>query len=101
MRRDVFWRRFIWETLTQIWLYRTEKKITGEDIKTDTGTDIETIETDVETTKTGSETTELGVEMTETDMGKDKRANREAEVRSDRDGDTENEERKKRYGRCG
>lgn len=63
--------------------------------KTDTGTDIETIETDVETTKTGSETTELGVEMTETDMGKDKRANREAEVRSDRDGDTENEERKK------
>ena len=28
-------------------------------------------------------------------MGKDKRANREAEVRSDRDGDTENEERKK------
>ena len=39
--------------------------------------------------------------MTETDMGKDKRANREAEVRSDRDGDTENEERKKRYGRCG
>lgn len=33
--------------------------------------------------------------MTETDMGKDKRANREAEVRSDRDGDTENEERKK------
>ena len=71
------------------------EKITGEDIKTDTGTDIETIETDVETTKTGSETTELGVEMTETDMGKDKRANREAEVRSDRDGDTENEERKK------
>lgn len=77
------------------------EKITGEDIKTDTGTDIETIETDVETTKTGSETTEPGVEMTETDMGKDKRANREAEVRSDRDGDTENEERKKRYGRCG
>lgn len=71
------------------------EKITGEDIKTDTGTDIETIETDVETTKTGSETTEPGVEMTETDMGKDKRANREAEVRSDRDGDTENEERKK------
>ena len=71
------------------------EKITGEDIKTDTGTDIETIETDLETTKTGSETTELGVEMTETDMGKDKRANREAEVRSDRDGDTENEERKK------
>lgn len=27
------------------------EKITGEDIKTDTGTDIETIETDVETTK--------------------------------------------------
>ena len=50
------------------------EKITGEDIKTDTGTDIETIETDVETTKTGSETTELGVEMTETDMGKDKKS---------------------------
>ena len=29
------------------------------------------------------------------EMGKEKRANREAEVRSDRDGDTENEERKK------
>lgn len=47
------------------------------------------------TVRNKTETTELGVEMTETDMGKDKRANREAEVRSDRDGDTENEERKK------
>ena len=32
--------------------------------------------------------------MTETDMGKDKRANREAEVRSDRDGDTETRKEK-------
>ena len=86
---------FIWETTHTDLAVSNGEKITGEDIKTDTGTDIETIETDVETTKTGSETTELGVEMTETDMGKDKRANREAEVRSDRDGDTENEERKK------
>ena len=69
VRQDVFQRRFIWETLTQIWLYRTEKDY-REDIKTDTGTDIETIETDVENDKNRLRNDRTRCEMTETDMGK-------------------------------